>query len=240
MSKDGSHLISIVIPAYNEAPRIEHAIERVEKLSLPWEKEIIVVNDGSDDATREILEKHKNRIHVIHHAHNQGVGAAIRTGFAAASGDIFVRQDADLEYPPEEMRALIEPLIKNQADAVYGFRGKREYRPTAIKRYHWGGVVLNTLCKFLYGFLVKDFITGAKALKKEVFVQMKLQSRGFEIESEMTAKLIRMGYTLLCVPYSYHARSFEEGKKIRWHHAVPILRDLFVWRFAELPSPRKK
>lgn len=231
-------IISIIIPAYNEAERIGPTVERVEALSLPWRKEVIVVNDGSNDGTREILDRYRDRVTVIHHEHNQGVGAALRTGFSAATGEILVRQDADLEYPPEEMMALIEPIAEGRADAVYGFRGLGQYRPVSTKRYHVGGVALNVLCKLLYGFGVKDFITAAKALRRDVFTSLQLASSGFEIESEMTAKIRRMGYTLLCVPYSYKARSFAEGKKIRWHHALPILRDLFYWRVAKLPSKK--
>lgn len=238
MSNSPSPLISIIIPAYNEAPRIKQAIHRVEQLSLPWKKEIIVVNDGSRDGTREILERYKERVRVIHHERNQGVGAALCTGFSAATGDILVRQDSDLEYPPEEMHFMIAPILERRTDVVYGFRGKRDYTPTTIRRYHWGGVVVNTTCKLLYGFEVKDFITAAKALRREVFVSMNLTSPGFEIESEITAKTVRMEYTLLCIPYSYKPRSFEEGKKIRWHHALPILWGLVYWRFANMPSKK--
>lgn len=231
-----SPLISIIIPAYNEASRIGKAIARVEQLSLPWKKEIIVVDDGSIDGTREVLDHYKRRVRVIHHPRNRGVGAAIRTGFLAAKGTILVRQDSDLEYPPEEMPLLIKPLLNGEANAVYGSRGKRRYTPTTVKRYHWGGLLVNFAFNILYGFSVKDFITGAKALTKDVFLKLALGSEGFEIESEITAKLIRMGYTLRCVPYSYRSRSFAEGKKIRWHHALPILGSLLYWRFAKIPS----
>lgn len=232
----GPHKISFVVPAYNEAPRIGETVERLIKLDLPWEKEIIVVDDGSKDGTKDVLKKYEPKIRVIVHEKNKGVGRAIETGFTAATGDIIVRQDADLEYPPEENINMIRPIIEGKADAVYGFRASREHNPNWKKYYYWGGMAINITAQIFFGFHVKDFLTAAKATRKDVFTAMNLTSRHFEIESEMTAKLIRMGYKLTCVPFSYKPRSFAEGKHIRMKHAFTLLWGLLYWRFARMPK----
>ena len=232
----GEHKISLVVPAYNEALTISETVERLLKINLPWEKEIIVVDDGSKDGMRDVLRKYEPKIRVIIHEVNKGVGRALETGFKAATGDILVRQDADLEYPPEENINMIKPIIENKADIVYG------YRTILISNSHWrksyqlGGAVINFMAKLFYGFGVKDYLTAAKAARKEVLDKMNLVSRHFEIESEMTAKAVRMGYRLLCVPFSYKPRTFAEGKHIRAKHAIPLMWGLFYWRFAPMPK----
>lgn len=231
-----NHKISFIVPAYNESRRIGETVERLLKLDLPWPKEIIVVDDGSKDNMREVLRKYEPAIKVIVHEVNKGVGRAIETGFGAATGDILVRQDADLEYPPEENINMIMPIVENKADMVYGFRSVVQDNATWKASYHLGGTFISFTAKVLYGFHVKDFLTAAKAVKKDVFDSMNIISRHFEIESEMTAKAIRMGYRLLSVPFSYKPRSFAEGKHIRAKHAIPLMWGLFYWRVARIPK----
>lgn len=229
-------LVTIVIPAYNEKSSVRAIIERVKAAdTLGLQKEIIVVDNCSTDGTREILRdliQQDTSLRVIFHETNEGVGASWRDGIKAAHGTIIVRQDADLEYQPEDFPALLQPIIEGRAHIVYGSRllqfEKSAYR---YKTYLWGGIFLNKVCNIILGTRLTDVLTASKAFDKSIFEKFDLESVHFEIEAELTAKATRAGFRIVEVPITYKARSFEEGKKIRWHHAFKILSSLVRYRF---------
>lgn len=223
--------VSIVIPVYNDKDYILETLKRVEKAKIPgFKKEIIVVDDYSTDGGREILKKLTKKYKIIFHKKNRGVGGALISGVKAASGDYIVRQDDDLEYNPNDISYLLHPLITNQADIVYGSRTLNKNNQYSKKSYYLGGRLLNLIFNILYFNTISDFITGSKLFKKEAFKNMKLESNGFEIESEISAKAIKKGYRIVSLPISYSARTFKQGKKIRWHHAFKIVTTLLKYR----------
>ena len=227
--------LSVIIPAYNEKATIAPIINRVREVTLAegWEKELIVVDDGSRDGTREILQGISfPDVRVIFHERNQGKGVAIRTGVAEATGDYVIIQDADLEYDPREYDKLLAPLRQKQADVVYGsrFLGRRE-RMSLVQLI--GNRALTIITNVLYGTVLTDMETCYKVIPTAVLRTLKLESRGFEFEPEITAKLLRRGYKILEVPISYVGRSAEEGKKIDWRHGFPALKMLVKLRFIE-------
>jgi glycosyltransferase involved in cell wall biosynthesis len=223
--------LTVIIPAYNEAKTIREIVKRVREVEL--EKELIVVDDGSVDGTREIVESLDGPdVTVILHERNQGKGAAIRSGVAKATGDLVIIQDADLEYDPREYVKLIAPVVNGQADVVYGsrFRGKLEQ----MSPVQWlGNRLLTVLTNVLYGTSLSDMETCYKVIPTRILRDVKLESRGFEFEPEITAKLLRRGYRILEIPISYVGRSSGEGKKIDWRHGWPALRTLVKYRFFE-------
>lgn len=227
--------VTIVIPVYNEKRTICQVVDRTLVAdTLGLEKEIIVVDNYSTDGTRELLkeiEKEKN-VRILYHSQNLGVGTSWRDGIAASSGGIILRQDADLEYMPEDFPLLLKPIINGIADVVYGSRilgfSKSKYR---YKTYLWGGLFVNKLCNIILGTRLTDILTAAKVFDRAILDKISLKSAHFEIESELTAKVVRAGFRIVEVPITYKARSFKEGKKIRWHHAFRILRAAFLYRF---------
>jgi len=230
--------VSIIIPAFNEKNTIREVVARAEKAdTLGLEKEIILVDDCSRDGTREIIQELGKMPgkKIVLHEKNQGVGAAWRHGIEAASGDIMIRQDADTEYQPEDFPIILGPIIEGNADVVYGSRilgfQKSKYR---YQTYLWGGLLVNWLINQIVGTRLSDILTASKTFHKSIFDKISLESVHFEIESELTAKVKRAGLRLVEVPVTYRARSFEEGKKIRWHHAFRLLRAAFTYRFAPL------
>jgi len=208
--------LSIIIPVFNEEKTVSEIIKKVEELSLPVEKEIIVVNDGSKDNTVGVLKELKGKFNfvLIGHEKNQGKGAAIRTGLERATGDFVIVQDADLEYDPGDYRKIIEPLLNGKADVVYGSRILGKNRGSSFS-FFWGGKILTFLSNLLYGLGITDESTCYKAFKRDLLNSLNLESKGFEFCPEVTAKIGRKGIKIYEVPISYHARSTKEGKKIK-------------------------
>lgn len=226
-------LLSIVIPALNEERTISDVIQRV--LDTPYEKEIIVVDDGSTDGTAALVEKlaaTHPAIRLLRHPHRQGKGAALRTGFAQATGDIVIVQDADCEYHPEEYPILIRPITRGWADAVYGSRFIGTHRVFLLS-HRIGNWIVNAVANVLFDTMLSDLETGYKAIKREVLQRFRLRADDFTIEVEITAKLFRGHYRVYEVPISYSGRSYAEGKKLTWRDGIRALWALFVFRFSD-------
>lgn len=225
-------LLSVIMPVYNERETIEEILRRVRNVDIP--KEIILVDDYSTDGTREILKKYENEpdIRIFYHPFNQGKGAALRTGFQHAKGDIIIIQDADLEYHPEEYPQLIEPIIKGFADVVYGSRFKGTHR--AFLFWHFvGNKLLTFLTNLLYNSCLTDMETCYKVFKREVIEKIKIKSNRFNVEPELTAKVLKQRVRLVEVPITYTGRDYEEGKKITWRDGLVALWTLIKYRFTD-------
>ncbi len=213
-------LVSIIIPVFNERNTIARVISRV--AALPLSKQIVVVDDHSDDGTREILERLGDlpQIDIIFHDVNQGKGAALRTGLEQAIGKILVIQDADLEYDPREIPGLVSPIMRGEAEIVYGSRFLSDQHQDKSWIHRFGNAVLTQASNFFSGLKLTDMETCYKAFHREVLKCLELDQNRFGIEPELTAKLARRGYRFAEVPISYRPRSYAEGKKIG-------IRDLF-------------
>lgn len=223
--------VSIVIPVFNERKTIEELIARVEGAPiLGLEKEIVLVDDGSTDGTRDILKNMEKKHRVVYHQKNQGKGAALRTGFREATGDIILVQDADFEYDPQEFPKLLEPLLKGEADIVYGSRNMHN-NPRFRKSYYWGSIIISKLTNLFYGCHLTDVYTCYKAFKAPILKAMKLESNGFDIEEELTAKALKSGHKIIEVPINYYPRNIEEGKKIRPKDGLIALWKILKYRF---------
>ena len=228
--------LSIIIPVFNEEKTVEKLIEEVWKVELPQvEKEIIVVDDGSTDATPEILKRVKNRypeLKVVFKKKNEGKGSAIRRGLKEVTGDLVVFQDADLEYDPRDYPLLMKPILEGKADVVYGSRFLGPHR--VLLFWHLiGNIFLNLVTNFLYNTTLTDMETCYKMFRSDVIKNLPLKARGFEIEPEITAKILKRGYRVWEVPISYNGRGYEEGKKITWKDGFVALYTLFKCRFRD-------
>ena len=213
-SKRTDYLLSVVIPVYNELNTIGRILSRVASLNLNLE--LVIVDDFSTDGTREILEQIQDlpRVTVILKEKNEGKGAALRTGFEPVSGDYVVVQDADLEYNPSDIPMLLQPLLKGEADVVYGSRfiGEEQQDDSWIHRA--GNAVLTGASNLFSGLSLTDMETCYKAFSREVLMGITIKQNRFGIEPEITAKLARRGYRFVEVPISYDSRGYDEGKKI--------------------------
>lgn len=225
MKNDTSVLVSIVIPCFNESQFIKKIVEKVRNSPLP-KIEIIIVDDGSTDGTRQILQKEieGNVEKVIYHDRNRGKGAALRTGFAEVAGDIVVVQDADLEYDPNEYPRLIRPILEDKADVVYGsrFTGSDELRVL----YFWhmvGNKFLTLLSNMLTNLSFTDIETGYKAFRKKVLDKITVEENRFGFEPEITAKIAKLKVRIYEVGISYSGRTYAEGKKVGWKDGVKTL-----------------
>ena len=225
-------LLSVIMPVYNEEGTIEEIVSRV--LAVPLPIELIVVDDGSTDKTRALLSKlaEARQFKVFLQDENRGKGAAVRKGFAEASGDIFIIQDADLEYSPEEYPELIDLIVRGKADAVYGSRFLGRHRAFLFTHY-LGNRFLTLVTNVLYNTILTDMETCFKAIRADRVRQMTLRSNRFGIEPEITAKLFKMGCRVYEVPITYEGRGYEEGKKISWKDGLEALWVLLKYRVVD-------
>ncbi len=225
-------LLSVVMPVYNERETINEIIERV--LAVPLRIELVVVDDGSTDGTREILADlvQQHRFRLFLQPANQGKGAALRRGFAEVTGNLVVIQDADLEYSPEEFPNLIELIRQGRADVVYGSRFLGRHRVFLFTHYA-GNRFLTLVTNLLYNTMLSDMETCYKVMRASVLKSFALRSNGFGIEPELTAKIFKRGYRVYEVPITYDGRGYDEGKKITWRDGFVALWTLFRYRFSE-------
>jgi glycosyltransferase involved in cell wall biosynthesis len=225
-------LLSVVMPVFNERATIREIVGRV--LSVPLRLELIVVDDASTDGTRDMLRElqAERGFKLLLQDRNQGKGAALRRGFAEVTGDIVVIQDADLEYSPEEFPGLIELICEGRADVVYGSRFLGRHRVFLFTHYA-GNKLLTLITNVLYNTILSDMETCYKAMRTEVIRSFSLQSNGFGIEPELTAKIFKRKYRVYEVPITYDGRGYEEGKKITWRDGVVALWVLLKYRFSE-------
>ena len=224
--------LSIVIPVFNERNTVVEIVRRVRQVELPGDldRELIIVDDGSTDGTREVLDQLRDStVRIIKNPSNRGKGHALRTGFAAATGDLVIVQDADLEYDPEDYPRLINPVLRGKARVVYGSRFTGERRNMLF--LHWvGNRFLSLLTNVLYNSTLSDMETCYKLFDRELLNTLTLVSDSFEIEAEVTAKLLKRRVRIYEVPISYAGREFDEGKKITWRDGITALWTLLKYR----------
>ena len=221
--------LSVVIPAYNERRTAEKLLQRVAAAPIrdDLELEIVVVDDGSSDGTRELLRRLQQRadppFRLIEHPQNRGKGAALRTGFAQTTGDIVVVQDADLEYDPRDYPVLLQPILDGEADVVYGSRFLGGPHRVLFFWHYVGNRLLTTFSNMLTDLNLSDMETCYKAFRAEVLAGLELSSNRFGIEPELTAKVAKTKARIYEVPISYHGRTYAEGKKIGWRDGVSAI-----------------
>lgn len=225
--------LSVIIPCFNEVSSIEAVLHRVESVGLA--NEIIIVDDGSTDGTHEVLARieaqNRPNVHIIYHERNQGKGAAVVTGFKAATSDVMLIQDADFEYDPREYGLLLKPLEEGIAKVVYGSR----FLGGPRKAMNFWNMVANRSLTFatniLYNAILSDMETCYKVFRADVVQGMLIRSRRFDFEPEVTAKVLKQGIRIYEVPISYNGREWHEGKKIKWTDAPIALWTLIKYRF---------
>lgn len=224
--------ISIVVPVYNEERTIDKLISLVEEVALPYPKELIIVDDGSTDNTKEILKKYTPKHKIIFSDKNSGKGSALRRGFGAATGDIVIIQDADLEYDPGQYPILIEPIINDLADVVYGSRFITVFPRRILYFWHYAA---NNLLTFLSNILnnlnLSDMETGFKVFTAKAIKDILpcLTSCRFGIEPEITAQVAKHNLRIYEVGISYHGRTYGEGKKINWKDGIAAIYYVFKY-----------
>lgn len=227
--------LTVVIPCYDEVKTIAEMLQRVENVGLA--NEIIIVDDGSTDGTRAVLAsieaEERANVRVLYHDHNQGKGAALVTGFAAAQSDVLLIQDADFEYDPRDYPVLLRPLEEDITQVVYGSR----FLGGPRKAMNFWNMVANkglTLAtNILYNAILSDMETCYKVFRREVIEDMPIHAKGFEFEPEFTAKVLKQGIRIYEVPISYNGREWDEGKKIKWTDAPIALWTLLKYRFVD-------
>jgi glycosyltransferase involved in cell wall biosynthesis len=227
--------LSVVVPVFNERNTLVELLRRVRSVELPddIDREIVVVDDGSDDGTRDVLHQlSDSTVRVVLHETNSGKGAALRTGFAHVTGDYVIVQDADLEYDPRDWSKLLEPVLRGNARVVYGSRFTGERRNMLL--LHWiGNRFLSLATNVLYNTTLSDMETCYKLIDRRLLEELTLRSKRFEIEPELTAKLLKRGVRIYEVPISYAGREFEEGKKITWRDGFSAFWTLVKYRFTD-------
>jgi glycosyltransferase involved in cell wall biosynthesis len=219
------------MPVFDEVATVRRAIDDVLAADLGVETELIVVDDGSTDGTRQLLEAERwpDRVRVLHHDRNRGKGAAVRTGLAAARGEFTAIFDADLEYEPDDLAALLPPLVEGRTNAVFGVRAFDGYTSHSFL-YVMGNKLVTLVANVLFNVYLRDLMTCHKAIRTDVFRSLPLRASGFTIEPEIAARLIQRGERIFEVPVRYHARSFEEGKKLTAGDGVRVVGTLLRCR----------
>jgi glycosyltransferase involved in cell wall biosynthesis len=225
--------ITVIIPAYNEEKTIQEILRRVQAMQIA--DEILVVDDGSTDGTRNILEEINGQgsVRVIYHEHNQGKGAAVRTGIQAAAGEVIIIQDADLEYDPRDYPALLRPIEEGIAEVVFGSRFLGGARRPIMFWHMVANKMLTLVTNILYNNILTDMETGYKVFLRSVVADMPLHARGFEFEPEFTAKVLKRKARIFEVPITFNPRNYEDGKKIKIHDAFVALWALLKYRFVD-------
>jgi glycosyltransferase involved in cell wall biosynthesis len=244
--------LSVIIPVYNEIDTIAEILRRVREAPLEFEvgygaddhrvialdREIVVVDDGSTDGTREVLRAQEtspsagSTTVLLLHEENQGKGAAVRTGLRRATGDVMLIQDADLEYDPREYPELLRPIFEGRAQAVYGSRLSGGPTRAMFFWHKAGNHLLTLVTNILYDATLSDMETCYKVFTREIAEKLDLQAPGWGFDPEITAQILKMSYRIYEVPISYTGREFEEGKKVSWRDAFTVLWTLFKCRFA--------
>lgn len=228
--------LSIVIPVYNEVATLESIVELVRKVDTGLEREIILVDDGSTDGTRDLLpllEEKFDDVRISLHEENQGKGAALHTGFAMATGDLILIQDADMEYDPRDYLILLQPILEGRADVVYGSRFSSGAHRVVYYWHSVGNKMLTTFSNMMTNINLTDMEVCYKVFKSEVLKPLVLREKRFGFEVEVTAKIARSGAVIYEVPINYYGRSYDEGKKITWKDGFRAIWCILKYRFTD-------
>ena len=232
--------LSIIVPVFNEEKTIAELLQKIVDVKLPlgWQKEIIVVDDGSTDSSKSKVKSQKSKlIKKFFHKQNLGKGAAVRTGIKHTTGDYIVIQDADLEYDPKNYTELLRPVIKSSALVVYGTRLKNYplnfwgSSKTVLPLHLLANKSLTMLTNFLYGSRLSDMETGHKLFRKDILKKISIEANRFDFEPEITVKILKLKIPIVEVPIKVKPRSYKEGKKIGWKDALKAVWILFKFRF---------
>ena len=225
--------LSILIPVYNEEQTIGELLTRVLTVKLSgWDKEIIVIDDGSTDGTRRVLKSWEKKVSVVYKKSNEGKGSAVTEGLRHATGDIILIQDADLEYSPDDYPVLLKPFENEHVDVVYGSRFLGSHLSTMFI-YAQGNKFVTLMTNLLFNTDITDMETGYKVFRKKVLRGMTIHSKRFDVEPELTVKALKRGYQIYEVPITYFGRKFSEGKKLTWRDGVIALWVLMKYRFTD-------